>query len=348
MFCQECNKPKTICQDTTPTPCECPIQVPTDCILYQADESTCSGIPSGVTLTEYLEQLDTFICNALEEINTGINLINVGTGLGLYKGIDVLGRREIKSLITTSDILTLTANTNDITFGINEEALDTFIEENQKTYSANNTGAGVQVYKDSTIVGDNTQFNFRSLTSSGGSVLITQEVNSINIEVDVEPQSVVLQEGTNVTITGTGTDLDPYVISSTDNNTIVSLQNGTTTIVNGDGVIIPYSVEVENLQKTINTFPYTLTNSDDKYTIFVANGSSNIVINVPDSLVDNFSVVLIQEGTGSVTIQQSGTATLLYPSTTLQNIVKGQYFWAMVEKKLTTNTYYLLGSLLPV
>lgn len=348
MFCQECNKPKTICQDTTPTPCECPVQVSTDCILYQADESTCSGIPSGVTLTEYLEQLDTFICNALEEINTGINLINVGTGLGLYKGIDVLGRREIKSLITTSDILTLTANTNDITFSIDEEVLNTFIEENQKTYSADNVGTGVEIYKDSTIVGDNTQFNFRSLTSSGGSVTITQGVDSINIEAVVEPQSVVLQEGTNVTITGTGVVLDPYIISSTDNDTIVTLQNGVTTTVNGDGVIIPYSVEVENLQKTINTFPYTLTNSDDKYTLFVVNGVDDIVINVPDSLVDNFSVVLIQEGTGSVTIQQSGTATLLYPSTTLQNIVKGQYFWAMVEKKLSTNTYYLLGSLLPV
>ena len=173
MFCQECNKPKTICQDTTPTPCECPVQVSTDCILYQADESTCSGIPSGVTLTEYLQQLDTFICNALEEINTGINLINVGTGLGLYKGIDVLGRREIKSLITTSNILTLTANTDDVTFGIDEEALDTFIEENQKTYSVANVGTDplrVNVYKDSTYKYYNqifTDSNYH-LTTYGG------------------------------------------------------------------------------------------------------------------------------------------------------------------------------------
>ena len=104
----------------------------------------------------------------------------------------------------------------------------------------------------------------------------------------------------------------------------------------------------ENSQKTINTFPYTLVDSDDKYTIFIDNGASNVVINVPDGLIDNFSAVFIQEGTGSVTIQQSGTATLLYPSTTLQNIIKGQHYWAMVEKKLTTNTYYLLGSLLTI
>ena len=71
-------------------------------------------------------------------------------------------------------------------------------------------------------------------------------------------------------------------------------------------------------------------------------------MNVPDGLVDNFSTVFIQEGIGSVTVQATGTAILSYPSTTLQNIVKGQYYWAMIEKKLTTDTYYLLGSLLPI
>lgn len=349
MFCQECNKPKTICQDTTPTPCECPVQVSTDCILYQADESTCSGIPSGVTVTEYLQQLDTFICNALEEINTGINLINVGTGLGLYKGIDVLGRREIKSLITNSNILTLTANTNDITFGINEEALDTFIEENQILYACDNIGLSptspseVQIYKETAVDAGTTEFRFRTLYNEDGTVIFTQGIGAIEVK-----SKSFLEEGDNVNITGTGTNLDPYVISSTDTDTIIALEDGTTTTVNGDGVITPYSVEVENLQKTIDTFPYTLTNNDDKYTIFISNGASNVSINVPDGLIDNFSVVFIQEGTGTVTIQQSGTATLLYPSTTLQNIIKGQYYWAMVEKKLATNTYYLLGSLLSV
>lgn len=129
----------------------------------------------------------------------------------------------------------------------------------------------------------------------------------------------------------------------------VFLTDGISTVVEGLGTEEdPYRVNLFNLQKTIDTFPYTLTSDDDKYTIFVANGGSNVVINVPDALVDNFSAVFIQEGIGLVTIQQSGTATLLYPSPTLQNIIKGQYYWVMVEKKLTTNTYYLLGSLLPV
>ena len=68
-------------------------------------------------------------------------------------------------------------------------------------------------------------------------------------------------------------------------------------------------------------------------------------MNVPDGLVDNFSAVFIQEGIGSVTVQATGTATLLYPSTTLQNVIKGQNYWAMIEKKITTDNYFLLGSL---
>lgn len=129
----------------------------------------------------------------------------------------------------------------------------------------------------------------------------------------------------------------------------VFLTGGISTVVEGLGTAgDPYRVDLFNLQKTINTFPYTLLSGDDKYTIFVDNGVSNVVINVPDGLIANFTCVFIQKGSGSVTIQQSGTATLLYPNTTLQNIIKGENYWAMVEKELITDTYYLLGSLLPL
>ena len=229
-----------------------------------------------------------------------------------------------------------------------------------------NVGEGVEVYKDSTIVGDNTQFNFRSLTSTGNSVTITQGADTINLEVDTEPTTICLtSEDRTVTVTeeegcfdlsinlptsvnvGTGEDVYKTFNLFTNQNEFKTLKSNNSTIDLSPSTD-ELSLEVNNLQKTINTFPYTLVDSDDKYTIFIDNGASNVVINVPDGLIDNFSTVFIQEGTGTVTIQQSGTSTLLYPSTTLQNIIKGQYYWAMVEKKLATNTYYLLGSLLPV
>ena len=127
---------------------------------------------------------------------------------------------------------------------------------------------------------------------------------------------------------------------------VTILDEGYSTSVTGAGTNSdPYEVNLENLQKVINTFPYTLTSEDDKYTIFVDNGISDVVINVPTGLINNFSVVFVQKGSGEVTIQQSGVATLLYPSTTLENKIKGQYYWVMVEKELSTNNYYLMGSL---
>jgi hypothetical protein len=225
--------------------------------------------------------------------------------------------------------------------------LKTYITEDMLIiYKCDNIGASPSepneafIYKDTLIEPNETEFRFRSISNSNGTI----EINQLEGTIEINSKSFI-EEGENITITGTGTLEDPYIIT---NNTIVTLQDGLTTTVNGDGVTVPYSVEIENLQKTINTFPYTLVDGDDKQTIFVENGASNVVINVPDGLVNNFSAVFIQKGTGTVTIQPSGTATLNYPSSVLQNIIKGQYFWAMVEKELTTNTYYLLGSLLPV
>lgn len=212
---------------------------------------------------------------------------NVGTGAEIYKGDDLLGRKELRTVTKTGNLVTVTENINDIAISINEVILDGFIKDNQETYSAANVGTGAAVYKDTTTIGNNQQFNFKKIKSTKNTVNIIEDTNEVNLEV-------------------------------------------------------------ENLQKSISTFPYTLTSADDKYTIFINNGVSDVIINVPNGLMSNFSCVFIQEGSGVVTIQQSGTATLLYPSVILQNKIRGQYYWAMVEKKTTTDTYYLLGSLLPV
>lgn len=171
----------------------------------------------------------------------------------------------------------------------------------------------------------------------------------IEFPISVGPQGPQGEQGVQGVqgIQGIQGETGPQGPAGADGSTIID--DGYSTTVSGAGTIgDPYLVNLQNLQKTINSFPYTLTSADDKYTIFVDNGASNVVINVPDGLVANFTAVFIQKGSGSVTIQQSGTATLLYPSTTLQNIIKGENYWAMVEKELATNTYYLLGSLLPV
>lgn len=121
--------------------------------------------------------------------------------------------------------------------------------------------------------------------------------------------------------------------------------SGISTSVSGIGSELdPYIVETVNLQKTIDSFPYTLLSADNKHTIFVNNGASNVVIDVTNSLTDNFACVFIQKGTGTVTINATGTAVINKP-TGLEPQIKGRYYWVLLEKDGSSVNYYLGGSL---
>ena len=95
-----------------------------------------------------------------------------------------------------------------------------------------------------------------------------------------------------------------------------------------------------NPQKTI-TSSYTLTSADNGYSIIVANGATAVTITVPSGLPTSMQVGFIQDGTGDVTFSGSGT--------TLNNAINGfkiksQYDQAYLEKKGTSEIYYLLGN----
>ena len=95
-----------------------------------------------------------------------------------------------------------------------------------------------------------------------------------------------------------------------------------------------------NPQKII-TSSYTLTSADNGYSIIIENGATAITITVPSGLPDSMQVGFIQDGTGDVTFSGSGT--------TLNNAINGfkiksQYDQAYLEKKGTSEIYYLLGN----
>lgn len=221
-MCTTCN---TNCNSICPpTPCACKILLSSDCVTVTED-LTCSNILKGQTETEVLVQLDAYICERFESVTNFFELVNVGTGAEIYKGVSILGKKEIKTLLD-SGLINLTEGTNEITISIDETALNTFIEANQKTYSAVNTGTGAQVYKNNTIVGDNTQFNLRKIKSSDNSVTITEGTDDIDVTVSAsvipDGSETKVTAGTNVTVTGNGTTPTPYVINSIDTNTTYS------------------------------------------------------------------------------------------------------------------------------
>jgi len=217
-----------------------------------------------------------------------------------------------------------------------DEAICDALQSQQNNFQIVNIGNGAKVYKGNNLLG---QKQLRTFTSDNGTITITESNNdTINLRAITD---VNITAGANVTVTEPTPN--NFLIAATD--TVVQLENSTTTTVFGDGVETPYSVGVVNLQKTILNFPYTLTSADDKYTLFLDNGvNPTSTINIPNGLVNNFSCVFIQKGTGNIVFNNLDSVNLLHPIA-LQKAIKGQYYWVMIERDTNTSNYYLMGSL---
>jgi hypothetical protein len=109
-----CNKPSPC----TTTDCACKVTISTDCVAPLTEDLTCSNILKGQTLTEVLLQLDAFICTKFDSISGFFSLVNVGNGAEIYKGIDILGKKQIRSLVD-SGLISIVEGTDEITISVN-------------------------------------------------------------------------------------------------------------------------------------------------------------------------------------------------------------------------------------
>lgn len=384
-----------------PSNCSCPVYISSDCVNDVKSKFDCSGIATGLTLTETLEKQDKFICDKFNQALTYFRLKNVGGAAEIYKGQNGIGEKELRTIDSKSNLLEVEQATDKIRLGVNETNLTTFINNNitPVNYNMENVGTGAGIYKSK--VGN--LFSLRSLKSSDSTVNISVSGNEIDLKAvntgttytgsngvtltgtnfthsdtssvtDLTPATrtyvksltfdtfghvtghttgtetdqiidgseTKVQAGTNVTITGTGTTTSPYVISSTSGSGGTKLASSATTTVTGLGTTIePYQVNVKNLQSETLGFNILLNASNDGYTIFIQNTTTPIVITVPLGLPSNFTCGFIQEGPGDIEFQGEGGVTIHNP---IGFKIKGQKYQAFLEKKLNTETYYLLGN----
>jgi len=125
-----CNECECTCKNNCSRPqCECAVKLASDCITVDNGTFECSGIENGLTLTQFLESYDEFVCNKFDLLAGFFTILNVGTGAGVYKGVNGVGSKLLRSLTTTESI-TITENTDEITFSVNPEWLDEYLEEN--------------------------------------------------------------------------------------------------------------------------------------------------------------------------------------------------------------------------
>lgn len=200
-----------------------------------------------------------------------------------------------------------------------------------------------------------------------GKILITKEYLT---SIAPNGSETKLNPGTNVTITGAGTILSPYVINSTaSGSSTIYFDDGINTTISGFGTLEdPYVINsidtnttysagvglllsgtifnIDNLQKVI-TYPadftgtnYTLTNGDNNYEIIIDNSATAVTITVPSGLISKLGVGFTQKGSGDVTYVTSGT-TINNP---IGLKIKGQYYQTFLSQELSTNNYFLGGN----
>ena len=209
------------------------------------------------------------------------------------------------------------------------------IINNEPTGKALVTKEYVQSIIPNTPDGSETKINSGNNISMTGSGTISNPyiINSIS-----NAGSVYINPGDNVEIIGNGTVENPYVISSVYTNT---------TYLAGAGLVLSDTTfNIENLQKVI-TYPtdftgtnYTLTNADNNYEIIIDNGATAVTITVPSGLISKIGVGFTQKGTGDISYTASGT-TINNP---IGLKIKGQFYQTYLSQELATNIFYLGGN----
>ena len=142
MPCNNCNQPTCngchaevhICNQCPPEqPCDCPIiDLSSDCILYNQDPIECNDVvvvAKDTILSDALKNIVDWTCTRLADIQNFFTLKSVGAGAAVYKGVNLIGEKEIKSLTKTGDLVIITPSTNEINFTIDEDELTNFVND---------------------------------------------------------------------------------------------------------------------------------------------------------------------------------------------------------------------------
>ncbi len=128
-------------------------------------------------------------------VQQNTNIANVGSGTTWYKGLNIpANTHEFKSFTSTG--LNITSSTNEV---------------NIESKAGTNVGGYVEVYKG--LNATTKLHEFRTLRSLTSRLSITQVGDEIRFNSSF--YDTVVTGGTGITVTGTGTSADPYIVSLT-------------------------------------------------------------------------------------------------------------------------------------
>lgn len=305
----------------TPT-CTCPIKdFRTDCSVYNGPTLGCSGIQSGTILTTVIENLDAFICNKFDEAINYLTLLNVGGAAEVYKGINGIGNKEIRTLATgDATLIDVVQNTNTIDFTPGTPSLD--LTSNILSFIVTTVG-GANTFDtvDLSAYVNNPDTFVQTATFNPGDQVLTITRNNGEVDITVDLSFLNNPGGDTNTYVASGTynaGLDTITLTLSDASTVgIDIATLVTEIL-ADAAAAQVQADVletnpaekayisnKNPTKTVvlgAAGNYNVVDGDNNYVIEIDNGVNNVTITVSGvTLTDNYFVGFIQKGTGTVT-----------------------------------------------
>ena len=218
------------------------------------------------------------------------------------------------------------------------------------TYGYGNTQVDATSFLLLREISDGSGGEANTSTTIGGSYSINVAKSGVNLPMKG------FNQGSGVSIVDNGTYLTISCnITQAEINTLESLGSGTSIVgaksgeilnvksITTSGITVSSDSNEVDLhvwgQKTITT-DYTVLVVDDRKTIFINAGVSDVTITIPSGLPAEFSQAYVQLETGTVTFVESGTTIL-----GIKDKIRVQYNQGWLEKSpVGSETYALLGN----
>jgi hypothetical protein len=185
-----------------PNQCGCAVLISSDCVNDVKSVFTNLDIPTGLPLTQTLELID-------EAFGAGNNIVNVGTGAGIYKGNALNGDKQLKS-ITVDPSITITNNANSINLGVNNPQKEITLSPDQ-TYTLQDVDFMHTIYVicENELGDPNQEYNIEIPNNlragfTAGFIIVNESPEEGIINVTSSTQTVVTPTGYEAKITGTG------------------------------------------------------------------------------------------------------------------------------------------------
>lgn len=192
------------CQSNTP--CDCAVRdLSTDCILFTSDTIQCQNtnvIVKNTTLSVALKNIVDFFCQKMAELQDYLKIKNIGAGAKIYKGDNLLGQKELRTITSEDSSVTIVEGTSTIDLKVTTA-----------NATASNVGTGAGVFKELS----SNDYKFRKIkteNSGTGAAILKPQVENTN-DISIAAKTLKAEN-----VGATGASIVKDVVQNTDDITI--------------------------------------------------------------------------------------------------------------------------------